>query len=37
MPLIFAYVFFAWSVVIAVMAWAIEGRFRRRRCSTHRS
>jgi hypothetical protein len=28
MPLIFAYVFFAWSVVIAVMAWAIEGRFR---------
>jgi hypothetical protein len=28
MPLIFAYVFFAWSVVIAVMAWAIEGRFK---------
>ena len=27
-PLVFAYVFFAWSVVIALMAWAIEGRFR---------
>ena len=27
-PLVFAYVFFAWAVVIALMAWAIEGRFR---------
>ncbi|MCU0812514.1 MAG: hypothetical protein MUE59_16085 [Thiobacillaceae bacterium] len=27
-PLIFAYVFLAWVVVIGVMAWAIEGRFR---------
>jgi hypothetical protein len=39
MPLIFAYVFFAWIVGHRrLMAWAIEGRFdRRRRCSTRRS
>lgn len=26
-PLLYAYVFFAWTVVIALMAWAIERRF----------
>ena len=26
-PLVFAYVFFAWAAVIGVMAWAIEGHF----------
>ena len=27
-PLLFAYVFLAWIVVIGLMAWAIEGRIR---------
>ncbi|HPU80002.1 MAG: hypothetical protein IPK44_13995 [Candidatus Accumulibacter sp.] len=27
-PLVFAYVFFAWAAVIAVMAWAVERRFK---------
>lgn len=27
-PLVFAYVFFAWAAVIAVMAWAVEHRFK---------
>lgn len=27
-PLLFAYVFFAWALVIALMAWAIERRIK---------
>ena len=27
-PLLYAYVFFAWALVIALMAWATERRFR---------
>ena len=27
-PLIFAYVFFAWALVIALMGWAIERRIK---------
>ena len=27
-PLVYAYVFFAWIAVIGLMAWAIEGRIR---------
>jgi len=26
MPMIFAYIFFAWALVIALMAWASEAR-----------
>ncbi|HNF90958.1 MAG TPA: hypothetical protein PKZ67_02005, partial [Accumulibacter sp.] len=27
-PLVYAYIFFAWVVVIAVMAWAVERHFK---------